>query len=77
MLTLEYIADYSQSLWFAEWKDHDSEVAFPWVTAGPALDRADVFGPVAATLERAFACFSLELVPAQRIVLAEALYIAR
>lgn len=50
MLTLEYIADYSQSLWSAKREYHSSKMTLPRITASPALDRADVFGPVAAAL---------------------------
>lgn len=48
-LALKYIAQYSQSFRPAKREDHGPEVTLPRITAPPALNRADIVGPIAAT----------------------------
>ena len=48
-----------------------------WVTAPPALDWTDIFGPVVEAPERALVCLFFKPVSSQRIILAETIDITR
>lgn len=74
-LTLKNITHNPQPLPPTQRQNHSPEMSFPRVTAPPATHRPDIPLPVRAALERALevCLFVLVLVPAEGVVVAEAL----